>query len=88
MAKFYDGKKIVEIEMVDDNTGCSWENDFFEVGQLPYNEDLDAYRVEDVDYLIDYATSYADGTNSDFEYPVDEDGNIILPDIDVTVEEF
>lgn len=87
MTKFYDGKKIVEIEMVDDNTGCSWENDFFEVGQLPYNEDLDAYRVEDVDYLVDYATSYADGTNGDIEYPVDDDGNIILPGTTVTVEE-
>ena len=73
--------------MLDENTGCSWENDFFEVGQLPYNEELSAYRVEDVDYLVDYATSYADGTNGDIEYPVDDDGNVILPGTTVTVEE-
>ena len=88
MENFFDGNKMVSIDMIDNRSGCSFENDFFEVGQLHYEEERNAFRVDDVDYLIDYATSYADGTNSDFEYPVDEDGNIILPDIDVTVEEF
>ena len=87
MTKFYDENKTIGIEMLDENTGCSWENDFFEVGQLPYNEELSAYRVEDVDYLVDYATSYADGTNGDIEYPVDDDGNVTLPGTTVTVEE-
>ena len=45
MTKFYDENKTIGIEMLDENTGCSWENDFFEVGQLPYNEELSAYRV-------------------------------------------
>ena len=29
--------------------------------------DLDAYKVDDVEYLIDYATDYANGTNPDFD---------------------
>ena len=40
---------------------------FFEVGGLKYNMDLDAYKVDDVEYLIDYANDYANGTNPDFD---------------------
>lgn len=32
MAKFYDGKELVEIRMVDSNSGVNFEDDFFEVG--------------------------------------------------------
>ena len=53
------------------------ENEFFEIGQLPYNMELDANKVDDVDYLIDYAVTYANGTNTDFEYQYDEDGNLL-----------
>lgn len=67
MAKFYDNNKTASISMIDNNTGASFEGDFFEIGGLNYNADLDAYEVEDVDYLIDYAQSYADGTNPDFD---------------------
>lgn len=67
MTKFYDDSKIATIEMTDAQTGASFEGDFFEVGGLKHNMDLDAYKVDDVDYLIDYATDYANGTNPDFE---------------------
>lgn len=79
MTKFYDGKKILTISMKDTNTNIDWENEFFEVGGLPYNSDLDAYKVDDVDYLVCYATDYANGTNTDIEYERDDNGDIILP---------
>lgn len=66
MTKFYDDSKIVTIEMTDAQTGTSFEADFFAVCGLKYNMGLDAYKVDDVDYLIDYATDYANGTNPDF----------------------
>lgn len=67
MTKFYDNSKIATIKMTDAQTGASFEADFFAVGGLKYNMDLDAYKVDDVDYLIDYATDYANGTNPDFD---------------------
>lgn len=89
MTKFYDGKKVLTISMNDTNTGCDWEYDFFEVGSLPYDSELDAYKVDDVAYLVDYATDYANGTNSDVEYQYDENGEIVLPatSIDYTIED-
>lgn len=88
MTKFYDGKKILSISMTDDRTGIDFENEFFEIGQLPYNMELDANKVDDVDYLIDYAVTYANGTNTDFEYQYDEDGNLLDGcSVSYTVEE-
>lgn len=55
MTKFTDGKQIATITMTDNNTGCDYENEFFEVGGLKLNEELNAYEVEDVTYLTDYA---------------------------------
>lgn len=88
MTKFTDGKQIATIEMIDNNTGCAWEHEFFEVGGLKLNEELNAYEVEDVNYLIDYAQSYVDGTNPDVEYTTDGEGNIINPNttLDYLVE--
>jgi hypothetical protein len=88
MTKFTDGKQIATIEMIDNSTGCAWEHDFFEVGGLKLNEELNAYEVEDVNYLIDYAQSYVDGTNPDVEYTTDGEGNIINPNttLDYLVE--
>ena len=83
MAKFYDGSKLLSIKMTHTRTGIDFENDFFEVGGLEYNADLGAYKVEDVEYLADYAKSYADGTNGDIDYTGDEDGNVVVPDCTV-----
>lgn len=51
--------------------------------------DLDAYKVDDVYYLVDYATDYANGTNTDIEYERDDNGYIILPatSVDYTVKD-
>lgn len=89
MTRFYDGKKILTISMTDTNNGNDWEYDFFDAGTLEYNEELNAHKVDDVDYLIDYATEYANGTNTDIEYQYDENGEIILPPttVDYTVED-
>ena len=48
-----------------------------EVGGLKLNEELNAYDVEDVTYLTDYAQSYVDGTNPDVDYTEDENGNVM-----------
>lgn len=89
MTKFYDGKKILSISMKDTNTNLDWENDFFDVGSLSYNSDIDAYKVDDVNYLVDYAVDYANGTNTDIDYEHDDNGDIILPavSVDYTVED-
>lgn len=78
MSKFYDNENLLEIEMVDKN-GTRFENDFFEAGGLPYSEELDAYKVADVYYLVDYATSYAAGKNPDIDNEYDDDGELIVP---------
>ena len=67
MTKFYDDSKLLTISMTDNTTGTSFEADFFEVGNLNYNADLGAYKVDDVEYLADYAKDYANGTNPDFD---------------------
>lgn len=75
--------------MKDTNTNLDWENDFFDVGSLSYNSDIDAYKVDDVNYLVDYAADYANGTNTDIDYEHDDNGDIILPavSVDYTVED-
>lgn len=72
MTKFYDSKRVLDITMRAES-GEDFSSDFFEdaVNRKNYNEDLDAFRVDDVDYLVDYAKSYLDGTNRDIDYPED-----------------
>ena len=73
MTRFYDHDSILEITMRDPNTGEDFSQDFFEdaCNRKNYNEDLDAFKVEDVSYLVDYANDYVAGTNRDFDYPED-----------------
>lgn len=76
MTRFTDGKRTVGIKMATWN-GSGWgpdfSADFFEVGSLAYNEELGAYMVEDVDYLIDYANDWRNG-EGDFYGDSLEDG--------------
>lgn len=60
MTRFIDKEnRVLEITMLDNRTNCPWEYDFFEVGMLDRDEDeYDAYKVDDIDYLIDEAVSY------------------------------
>lgn len=64
MIKLTDGRKTVEIEMkVWDDYGVSpdWSCDFFNIGALPYDPDLEAYIVPDVNYCIDQAEDWKAG---------------------------
>ena len=58
-----------------------WSNDFFEVGNLKYNEDLDAYEVEDIDYCIDQANDWKD-KKGDFYGEEDAEGVERSVDVD------
>lgn len=68
--KLYDGKKMVNIEM-NNWTGNGytpdWSIDFFEAGSLEYNEDMDAYMVEDVDYCIEQARDWQNARGDFYE---------------------
>ena len=57
MTRFYDGNHIAEISMSTGNSP-NFEQDFFETGRLKFDEEHNAYMVDDVDYLIDYAADY------------------------------
>ena len=70
------GNRMVAIEMQtwDGRQYTSdWSNDFFEVGNLKYNKDLDAYEVEDIDYCIDQANDWKD-KEGDFYGEEDAEG--------------
>lgn len=63
---------IVSIEMREWKDGQytnDWSNDFFEVGNLPYDEEHDAYIVDDTDYCVQYAKDwqYSEGDFQDDE---------------------
>lgn len=75
MTKFYDNSDILEITMRDPRTNEDFSADLFAdaCNRKNYNENLDAFKVEDVGYLVDYAKDYVAGTNRDFDYPEDYD---------------
>lgn len=57
MTRLYDDEKIMECSMcvTSEPNGMftqseNFAEEFFDVGALPYNEELDAYKVEDVEY--------------------------------------
>ena len=58
MTRLTDGKITAEITM---NTWHGngytpdWSHDFFAVGGMEYDEETDAYKVEDVEYCIEQA---------------------------------
>lgn len=61
MTRLTDGKKTIEISLVIfEGNGWTpdWSNDFFSVGSLPFDEEKQAYVVEDVDYCIEQALDW------------------------------
>ena len=61
--KITDGKRTVEIRMMIClvyDYSLDWANDFFDAGLLHYDEEAEAYIVEDVDYCIEQAQEWAD----------------------------
>lgn len=64
MTRLTDGKRTVEISMANwDGSQWSpdWSSDFFAVGSLEYNDETEAYCVQNVDYCIDYAMDWKNG---------------------------
>ena len=60
---FTDGKRTVDIRILNLRTGENFAEDFF---ASPYNEKVpgtDVYRVKDVQYCIDYAEDPAEGAD-------------------------
>lgn len=77
MTRLYDGKKIAEITMcIYEGNGWTpdWSNDFFDIGLLEYDEDHEAYKVEDVDYCIEQAEDWKN-SEGDFCDDIPNDNN-------------
>ena len=65
MTRFTDYNTILELEMryFDEKTlnwSSDWSADFYEVGNLEYDEDLDAYVVDDNQYLVEVGLQWQD----------------------------
>lgn len=62
MTKFVDGTgRTLELEMKTwdgDHYTPDFENDFFNIGSLPYDEEAEACKVDDVTYLFDQANDW------------------------------
>lgn len=58
-----------EVHLYDNDTGLDFVEEFLNAGSLDRDAD-DTYMVEDVHYIDDYATVACDGSNSDFEEPL------------------
>lgn len=67
MTRLTDGRRTLEINMADWEPEKltytpDWSRDFFEVGNLDYDEEKDAYRVWDVEFALEYALDWKLGT--------------------------
>lgn len=54
------------------SSGVDWAEDWLNAGCLPRAAD-GAYLVDDIDYIIDYATDAFNGCNADIEGKIDGD---------------
>lgn len=54
------------------SSGVDFIEDWLDACRLPRNAD-GVYLVDDIDYIIDYATDAINGCNSDFEGKLDAD---------------
>lgn len=61
--------RSVEFQLFGSN-GVDFAEDWLNAGCLPLDED-GAYLVNDIDYIIDYATDAINGRNSDIEGKLD-----------------
>ena len=63
--------RSVEFHLFDSN-GVDFAEDWLDAGCLPCDSD-GARLVDDIDYIIDYATDAINGCNPDFEGKLDAD---------------
>lgn len=54
------------------SSGVDFAEDWLNAGSLPRDED-GAYLVDDIDYVIDYATDAINGCNADIEGKINAD---------------
>lgn len=64
--------RSVEFHLYDVSSGVDFAEDWLNAGVLPHDED-GVYLVDDIDYIIDYATDAINGRNSDIEGKIDAD---------------
>lgn len=60
----------VEFHLYDAFSGVDFAEDWLNAGCLPRDVD-GAYLVDDIDYVIDYATDAINGCNADIEGKID-----------------
>ena len=63
--------RSVDFHLIGSN-GVDWSEDWLNAGSLPRAAD-GAYLVNDIDYIIDYATDAINGCNSDLEGKLDSE---------------
>jgi hypothetical protein len=82
MTRLTDRTKTVEITMTmwdGNNHSPDWSADFFEVGSLDYDDTLDAYIVEDVDYCVEQAQDWQKAQGDFYESdPTDLDDRCVF----------
>lgn len=74
MTRLTDGKRTIEIVMnnwTGDGYTPDWSADFFMVGCLHYNYDLDAYTVDSVEYCKCQAEDWESNTGDYIDYDAD-----------------
>ena len=74
MTRLTDGKRTIEISMNNwtENGGTpDWSADFFDVGCLSYNDDLDAYCVKNVVYCARQALDWMNNRGDYYDYDAD-----------------
>lgn len=74
MTRLTDGKIILEITMnnwIGDGFTPDWSAEFYDVGCLHYNAELDAYQVKDVDYCVNQALDWQSNTGDYIDYDAD-----------------
>ena len=84
--RLFDNTKMVEIRIQKWNGNGydpDWSQDFFEAAGLEFDEEKNAYRVDDVDYCIEQANDMKNhvGDFYDGEDP-DEDMEIFIEEIE------
>ena len=62
--------RSVEFHLYDASSGVDFAEDWLNAGCLPCDDD-GVYFVDDIDYVIDYATDAINGCNADIDGKID-----------------
>lgn len=89
MTRFFDGKRILSINMIDCKSGVCFEDKFFDIQKRTYDEKRCAYMAKNVYLLAFRAERYANKKNPERECTVDaeiEPISSINIEIDIDVD--